>query len=105
MVGVPAHIVRVDEDMGMDIDEPGVTSRPLALIVRRASVCGQRRRDLDDLAAGIPISSALQPGAGIDHLAVLDQQSYFMAVLRDSNATRPVTHSNNRHMAADASPA
>ena len=57
---------------------PGVTSRPLALIVRRASLAGSDGGDRDDLAAGdADIHDAAQAGAWIDHLTAGQQQVVF----------------------------
>ena len=54
---------------------PGITSRPLALSVRRAWAAGNDGADRDDLAAGdADIHDAAQPGGRIDHLAAGQQK-------------------------------
>ena len=74
MVGVPAHVVGVDEDMRVDVDQAGgnvETARADRAVGLRL---GQRRFNRDDFAAADrDIGLALQAGAGIEHLAVLDQ--------------------------------
>ncbi|HEV8679234.1 MAG TPA: hypothetical protein VGQ90_07650 [Stellaceae bacterium] len=75
MVGVAAHVVRIDEDMRVDVDEPRRHIEPARADRAARLALRQRRRDLDDLAAADrDIEPALQPGAGIEHLAALDQE-------------------------------
>ena len=57
---------------------PGVTSRPLALIVRRASAAGSEGATATDLAAGdADVHQAAQPAGRIEHVAASKQKVVF----------------------------
>src|SRR5712691_8301515 len=59
-----AHVVRVDEDVGMDVDQPRGHQEPLRADRAVRLARGKRRRDRDDLAAADPdIDHSAQPGA------------------------------------------
>src|SRR4051812_4354824 len=78
MVGVPAHVVGVNENMGVDVDQAGGNIKSPGADRAPRLRLRQRRPDLDDLAAGnADILLADDAGSGIEHVAVLDQKVVF----------------------------
>ncbi len=77
-VGVAGHVVRVDEDVGVDVDQAR-RHQPALGADRAPRLRGrQRRRHRDDLAAGdADIHDAAQPGRRIEHLAPGQQKIVF----------------------------
>src|SRR5205814_3214562 len=92
-VGVAAHVVGVDEDMRVDMTSPGVTSRPRALIVRRASFFGNDAATSTILPPLIATSSwPLSPAAGSSTSPSVTNRSYFIVPsprVRTAPATLP----------------
>src|SRR6516225_7475932 len=77
-IGVLAHVRAIDKDMRMDVDEPRGHEPAFGADVLACLLAAQRSGNLDDLAAADPdVHAAAQPAAGIDHLAVTDQQIVF----------------------------
>jgi len=78
MVGMATHVVRVDKDMSVHIDEAG--RDVIALGADRAVrlVARQVRADSGDLAAcDSNIHRALELGTGVEHFAIGQQQIVF----------------------------
>jgi hypothetical protein len=74
-IGVLAHVRAIDKDVRMDVDEPRGHEPAFGADVLACVLASQRSGNLDDLAAADPdVHAAAQPAAGIDHLAVTDQQ-------------------------------
>jgi hypothetical protein len=74
-VGAHAHVVAVDEHVGVHVDEPGQYQAPFDAESTARLLARQRRADGDDLAAGdADIHHAAQARAGIEHFAAGQQQ-------------------------------
>jgi hypothetical protein len=78
MIGTAGHIRGVDENMGVDVDQPR-HQQPALGADRTARVRGrQRRRDSDNLTAGdADIHQAAQPAGWIEHLTAGKQKVVF----------------------------
>src|SRR5437764_9376836 len=75
---MPAHVVCGDEDVGLYVDQPGGDVEAASADRAPGFVFRDRRCDRGDLAAADrDIEAALEPGGGIEHLAVPDQQVVF----------------------------
>ena len=77
-IGVARHVMRVDKDMSVDVDEPR-RHQPALGADRTARLSSrQRRRYRDNLAAGdADIHHPAQPRGGIQHLAAGQQKIVF----------------------------
>src|SRR5215472_16694831 len=110
MIGMAAHVVCVDKDMRVHVEEAGGDVMALGADRAPRLILRQPRSDRDDLAAGgADIHAPLEPGGRVEHLAVCQQQIVLHGIPTQGFVMSSVTPANpvvipGRHEMANPEP-